>query len=83
MKNVLDVVESLAQRYMSLEELAIAAMDHYGIDKSSARKIMGANHNVKAFIDYLLDTGRLVCRAKDGYIQYIRKDLTASPYLQK
>ncbi len=75
MYGVLDVIEGLADHYMSLEQLSVAAMNHYGIDQSSMRKIVGANHNVKAFADYLLDTGRLTCRAQDGFVQYIRKDL--------
>lgn len=75
MYGVLDVIEGLADHYMSLEQLSVAAMNHYGIDQSSMRKIVGANHNVKAFAQYLLDTDRLTCRAQDGIVQYIRKDM--------
>lgn len=75
MYGVLDVIESLADHYMSLEQLSVAAMNHYGIDQTSIRKIVGANHNVKAFVDYLLDYGRLTCSAIDGMVQYIKTDL--------
>ena len=75
MYGVLDIIEGLADHYMTLEQLSVAAMNHYGIDQTSIRKIVGANHNVKAFTDYLLDTGRLACAAIDGTVQYIKKDL--------
>ena len=38
------------------------------------KKIWIANHNVTAVMEYLVDTGRVVYRVNNGYIEYIRKD---------
>ena len=65
-----DLLASLAQDYVTLEELVRRLMIFTGNDMSSVHKIRGTHHNVHVLLDYLLDTGVFTCRARDGKLQY-------------
>lgn len=71
----LEMIESLADEYTTLEGLVAKTLRATGNDLSAVHKVSGTRHNVRVLVDYLADTGRLKTRAKDGYLEYIRKDL--------
>lgn len=70
-----EIVE-LAGEYVTLEGLVQKLMQSTGGRLDTVRRVMGTRHNVTVLADYLTDTGRLECRARDGLVEYIRKELT-------
>lgn len=65
-----ELLASLAEDYVSFEELVRRFMIYTGNDMSSIHKIRGTRRNVQVLMDYLLDTEVLTCRARDGVLEY-------------
>ena len=70
-----DLLESLADSYLTLDALTAKMMKATGSNAESLRRVVGFRRNVTPFVDYLLDMGRLTCRVNEGTIEYIRSDL--------
>lgn len=70
----IDVVERLADHYMSLERIVAQAGAAMGIHGDTVYKINVAERNIRVFVEHLLDMKRLVQRADNGVIEYIRAD---------
>lgn len=66
------MVESLAEDYISMEGMVRRILESTPDDGENIRKVQGLQRNAVAFVDYLLDTGRLTRRANNGTIEYIR-----------
>jgi len=64
------MVESLADHWQTLEQLCASVMAHVGVDCSELSKVVGSKRNIQVLVEYLLETGRLTARARDGYIEY-------------
>lgn len=65
---------SVIDHFMTMEQVVAAVVIKLGVDDGSVKKIWSANHNVTAVMEYLIDAGRVVYRANNGFIEYIRKD---------
>ena len=72
MHEKINMVQQFASSYITLEALAAKVISHTGGDPDSLLKVVGSKRNVQVLVDYLLETGRLDVRAKDGYIEYIK-----------
>lgn len=72
MHDKINMVESFAGRYITLEALTAKVMEHTHADANSLVKVLGVKRNVQVLVEYLQEAGRLDMRAKDGYIEYIR-----------
>lgn len=68
-----DMVASLCNSYMTKEQLAAKLMAHTAMDTASPLKVFGAERNVQVMIEYLIETGCLKLRARDGFVEYIRQ----------
>jgi len=66
------MVESLAEDYISMEGMVRKMLESTPADAENIRKVQGLQRNAVAFVDYLLDMGRLTRRAHNGTIEYIR-----------
>ena len=75
----LAMVEQLAQRWLTLEQLCAAVISHLGFDLNSAMKVVGSKRNILILVEYLVETGRLAVRVRDGYVEYIAEEKTAVP----
>lgn len=69
-----EAICSLATDYMTLDTLTQKAMKQVGSELDSVHRVAGFRRNTLPFVDYLIDTGKLTCRANDGVIEYIRTD---------
>jgi len=67
----LAVVEHSAAHWMTLEQICAAVMAHFGLDLNAATKVVGSKRNVQILVEYLVETGRLSVRIRDGYVEYI------------
>ena len=67
----IDMVERLADRWMTLEQLTMRAMEETGGDGSSVTKILGTKRNVQLLMDYLQEHDRMAVRANNGVVEYI------------
>lgn len=70
----IEVVAGLADRFLSMEELVARSAAAMGVRGDTVYKIRVAERNIHVFAEHLLDTGRLVQRANNGIIEYIRAD---------
>lgn len=70
----IEVVAGLADHYISMEELVARSAAAMGVNGDTVYKIRVAERNIHVFAEHLLDTGRLVQRANNGIIEYIRAD---------
>lgn len=67
----LDLIEHLADRWITMEQLTVRVIEQMGIDRQSVGRVFGAKRNVQVFAEHLLETRRLSIRARDGLIEYI------------
>lgn len=67
------MVEGIADHWMTLEQLCAAVMAHVGVDLNTVSKVTGSKRNIQVLVEYLLETGRLTARARDGYIEYMKQ----------
>lgn len=70
MQQRLSLVESTVDTWMSMDTLCAAVMKKMGTDVNHLLKVAGAKRNLKVLVEYLTETGRLVTRVRDGYIEY-------------
>lgn len=66
------IVEGLADRWLTLEQLCAAVMRYLGIDLNAVTKVVGSKRNIAVLVEYLVETGRLTVRIRDGYVEYIK-----------
>ena len=74
-----ELTAAQADRWLSMEELAARVAAATGVAGDSVYRVRIAKGNIRSFVKYLLDRGRLAQRAKDGVIQYIRADRAGLP----
>ena len=67
----LDMVESQATHWMTLEQLSVAVMTHLGIDLNNVIKVLGSKRNIQVLTEYLVESERLQVRVRDGFVEYI------------
>ena len=67
----LDIVEGRATRWMTLEQLSVAVMVHMDINLNAVTKVIGSKRNIQVLAEYLVETGRLTVRVREGYVEYI------------
>lgn len=72
MHEKIDMVESFATQYITIEALAAKVMEHTHVDTGSLVKVLGAKRNVQVVVEYLQEHNRLEFRAHNGYIEYIK-----------
>lgn len=72
LKSKVDMVESLADRWLTMEALAARVMEHTGADLFDTGKVLGMARNTQVLVDHLVETQRLTHRVKDGFIEYIK-----------
>lgn len=70
----IEVVASLADHYITLEQLVAESVTAMGASRDTVYKIRVAERNIRVFVEHLLDMGRLTQRADRGLIEYIRTD---------
>lgn len=70
----INIIEELVDHYMSLESIVAQGSAAMGVHGDTVYKINVAERNIRVFVEHLLDTKRLVQRANDGVIEYIRAD---------
>ncbi len=71
MHSKLNMVESFAHSYITLERLSAEILRYTGADGDSLIRTIGNKRNVQVLVEYLQEVGRLTIRAKDGYVEYI------------
>ena len=71
MQERLAIVENAADAWMSMDTLCAVAMAKMGTDLNHIIKVIGAKRNLQVLIEHLVETGRLVARVREGYIEYI------------
>ena len=71
MEQRLAIVESAADTWMTSDTLCAVAMAKMGTDLNHMLKVNGAKRNLQVLIQHLVETGRLVTRVREGYIEYI------------
>lgn len=74
LQDKIEVVAGLADRYLTMEELVARAAAAMGVHGDTVYKVRVAERNIRVFVEHLLDTGRLVQRANEGMIEYVRTD---------
>lgn len=67
----LDMVERLATQWQTLEQLSVAVMTHLGIDLNATVKVLGSKRNIQVLVEYLVESGRLTVRVRDGFVEYL------------
>jgi glyoxylase-like metal-dependent hydrolase (beta-lactamase superfamily II) len=70
----IETVAGLAGRYMTMETLVAKAAAAMGVTGDTIYKVRVAERNIRVFVEHLLDIGRLVQRANQGVIEYVRTD---------
>ncbi len=70
----LDAVTAVTNRWMILEQLSVAVMEHLGIDLNIQLKVVGAKRNIQVLVEQLLETGKLETRIRQGYVEYMAKE---------
>jgi glyoxylase-like metal-dependent hydrolase (beta-lactamase superfamily II) len=71
-----DIIYKIADHYMSMEQILAKTCAALGIRTDSIYKISSSEQSVRVYMEYLIEEGRLVQRANDGIIEYIRTDCT-------
>lgn len=67
----LELVEGLADHWMTLEQLCVAVMERLDYDLNATFKVVGSKRNIEILTAYLVEMGRLTVRVRDGYVEYI------------
>ncbi len=67
----LDLVESLAGDWKTLEQLCAAVMKTLGTDLNDTLKVVGSKRNITVLVEHLVECGRLTARVRNGYVEYI------------
>ncbi len=67
----LAIVEKLADRWQTLEQICAAVMNYFGFDLNSVAKVVGSKRNIQVLVEYLVEEERLTVRVRDGYVEYI------------
>ena len=67
----LDIVESLANRWLTFEQLCVAVMSYYSFDLNAVNKVVGSKRNIQVLVEYLVQTERLTIRVRDGFVEYM------------
>lgn len=68
------VVEGIATQYVTAEDLIAKTTAVLGLAPNNLLKLSIAAHSIQMIAEYLMDTGRFLCRAQNGYVQYIQAD---------
>ena len=71
MHEKIDMVERLADRWLTLDQLTERVMAETDADTSSVRIILGTKRNVQLLMEYLQEHGRMDVRANNGTVEYI------------
>ena len=71
-----DIIYKIADHYMSMEQILAKTCAALGIRMDSIYKIRSSEQSVRVYMEYLIEEGRLVQRANNGIIEYIRTDCT-------
>lgn len=71
----IQMVAAFCDHYITLEELSIRVMEATHNEMDSARKVLGTQRNVTAFLAYLMDQKQVVVRANGGRVEFIRTEL--------
>ncbi len=69
-----EMICSLVDHYMSMEQIAAKVIVKMGIKADDIYKIRSSVQDIQVYVEYLIVTGRLVQRANNGIIEYIRTD---------
>lgn len=69
-----ETVYDLINRPMAMEDIVLRASEAMGVRRNTLYKIRVSECNIRTYVEYLTETGRLLQRAKDGMIEYIRTD---------
>ncbi len=67
-----DMIESLCDDYITIDGIVKKLLLQTGGELDNMRTVSGTRYNLSIFVSYLLDLGRLSCRAHDGALEYIR-----------
>jgi len=46
-------------------------MTHLGIDLNATVKVLGSKRNIQVLVEYLVESGRLTVRVRDGFVEYL------------
>lgn len=77
------IVESQANRWMTMEKLAYYGAMALGTSGETLGKIFTAERNTFSMIEYLLDERRLVNRVHEGAVEYIRTELSDNTHINR
>lgn len=69
----LEMIEQLACQWMTFEQLCVTVMTYLGMDLNETRRVVGARRNIRILVEYLVETGRLKARVREGYVEYLAK----------
>lgn len=67
------MIEELCDDYITVDGMVKKLLLATDGDVSSHRTVSGARRNVATFVDYLEDMDRLICRVRNGALEYIKK----------
>jgi len=67
----LDLIQGLCDSWMTVDRLAARVMAHLGLDGNDVHKTVASKRNIRVFMEYLVETGRLEVRASQGYVEYL------------
>ena len=70
-----DMIADLFDDYMTMDAAVKKLLLATGGDIDNKRTVSGTRYNMSIFITYLEDTDRLICRARDGALEYIRNQI--------
>lgn len=69
----LEMIEQLACQWMTFEQLCVTVMTYLGMNLNEMRRVIGARRNIRILVEYLVETGRLTARVREGYVEYLAK----------
>lgn len=70
LQNQLDLVVSFADSRTTLDRLCVAVMEHFGMDLDDLNRAVAAKRNIWVLVEYLVETGRLTTRVRQGLVEY-------------
>lgn len=71
----IEIVASLADHYITMSDLIWASAKAMGARLHTPAKILTAEQNLRAFIEFLIDRNVLIGQVTDGRMEYIRTEL--------
>ncbi len=66
-------LEAICSEYITLDEITRQFLANTGGNPDTVRSVSGTQRNIRVFLEYLLDTDRLVARANNGIVEFKAK----------